>query len=175
MISPLPRAQLPRILSGMLRPGQTAPLFEARSDEGQLLSLLALRGQWVVLYFFPRAMTPACTLEAAGFETLLGDFRRRSAQVIGVSSDTEARQALFRETCRLSFALLPDSEKRVCRAYGVLGGLGGWLGLSQRCTYLIDPAGLVVQVWSGMKPGQHAAEVLRELSLRQQTSGSEAD
>ena len=154
----------------MLRPGQTAPLFTARSDEGRLLSLLALRGQWVVLYFFPRAMTPACTLEAAGFEKLLGDFRQRSAQVIGVSSDTEARQALFRDTCRLSFALLPDSEKRICRAYGVLVGLGGWLGLSQRCTYLIDPAGTVVQVWTVTQPGQHAAEVLRELSARQPVS-----
>ncbi|WP_161882528.1 peroxiredoxin [Deinococcus alpinitundrae] len=154
----------------MLRPGQTAPLFEARSDEGQFLSLLALRGQWVVLYFFPRAMTPACTMEAAGFETLIGDFQQRSAQVIGVSSDTEARQALFRDTCHLSFALLPDSEKRVCRAYGVLGGLGGWLGLSQRCTYLIDPAGTVVRVWTVTEPGQHAAEVLRELSARQPVS-----
>lgn len=159
----------------MLRPGQAAPLFKAKSDDGRPLSLLALRGQWVVLYFFPRALTPACNLEARGFEQSLGEFARRSAQVIGVSSDTEARQALFRETCRLSFALLPDSDRRVCRAYGALGGLGGWLGLSQRCTYLIDPAGLIVQVWAGVKPGQHAAEVLRELSARQQVSGSEAD
>ncbi|UWX65550.1 peroxiredoxin [Deinococcus rubellus] len=156
----------------MLRPGQTAPLFEAKSDEGQPLSLLTLRGQWVVLYFFPRALTPACSLEAREFEQSIGEFQQRSAQVIGVSSDTEARQALFRDTCHLSFPLLPDSDRRVCRAYGVLGGLGGWLGLSHRCTYLIDPAGLVAQVWPSVKPGQHAAEILRELSTRQQVSAS---
>lgn len=147
--------------------GQTAPLFDAKSDDGRRLSLLEMRGQWVVLYFFPRVLTPACSVEAQHFEALHRDFQRLNAQIIGVSSDTEAKQALFRETCQLSFALLPDSQRQVCKVYGVLSGLSGWRGLSQRVTFLIDPLGVVAQVWRNVKPNKHAAEVLQALEAQQ--------
>ena len=152
-----------------LSAGQLAPPFEARSDDGRRYSLSELRGGWTVLYFFPRALTRDCNLEARQFEALLPAFEQHRAQVIGVSTDTEARQALFRDTCQLSFALLPDSARSLAGLYGVLGGLSGWLGRTQRCTFLIDPQGVIAHVWRKVAPDGHAAEVLAELQARQAT------
>ena len=146
-----------------LSAGQPAPPFEARSDDGRRCSLSELRGGWVVLFFFPRALTTDCNLEARQFEQLLPDFENVQAQVIGVSTDTEARLALFRDTCQLSFALLPDSPRTLSQHYGVLGGLSGWLGRSQRITFLIDPQGIIARVWRGVTPDGHAEQVLAEL------------
>ncbi|AWN22934.1 peroxiredoxin [Deinococcus irradiatisoli] len=156
----------------VLRIGQAAPPFETVSDDGQRLSLAALRGQWVVLYFFRRALSPGCSLQARQFEQALGEFRQLGAQVIGVSSDTEARQALFRETCQLHFPLLPDSERQIGKAYGAAGGPWNWPGTGRRCTYLITPQGQVAQVWRRVNPAQHAAKVLRELSRQRALGGA---
>ncbi|WP_034383608.1 peroxiredoxin [Deinococcus sp. YIM 77859] len=153
--------------------GQPAPSFTARSDDGRLIRLADLRGRWVVLYFYPRAGTPGCSLEARRFEEALPEFERLHAAVIGVSTDTEARQANFRDRCGLSFPLIPDGDRTLCRAYGVTGGLGGLLGLAARQTFLIDPAGLVARHWRLVNPATHAADVLRELRERS-SAGSKA-
>ena len=105
-----------------LTPGQMAPTFSALSDNGEQISLEALRGSWTVLYFYPKAGTPGCSIEAQRFEASLPEFARLNARVIGVSTDTEAAQAKMREKCSLSFPLLPDSKKEIARAYGVIGG-----------------------------------------------------
>ncbi|WP_216319031.1 peroxiredoxin [Deinococcus aestuarii] len=143
--------------------GQPAPEFDARSDDGRPVRLTELRGSWVVLYFYPRANTPGCSVEARRFEAALPEFGRLNAQVVGVSTDTEARQANFRDTCSLSFPLIPDGDRSVSRAYGVIGGLGGLLGLAARETFLIDPQGRVAHHWRGVNPATHAADVLRHL------------
>ena len=150
-----------------LQVGQPAPAFDLRSDDGHMVSLEALRGLWVVLYFYPRAMTPGCSIEAQSFEQALPEFQRRSARVIGVSTDTEARQAQFRDSCSLSFPLLPDSERELSKLYGVLGGVTGLLGIANRHTFLIDPQGNVAHIWRKVSPQRHAGEVLRELESRQ--------
>lgn len=143
--------------------GQMAPALTARSDDGREILIPDPQGRWTVLYFYPRASTPGCSLEARHFEQALPEFERLGAQVVGVSTDTEASQAKFRDGCGLSFALLPDGDKSICRAYGVLGGLGGMLGLAARQTFLIDPAGKVAHHWKQVSPAGHAAEVLRVL------------
>jgi thioredoxin-dependent peroxiredoxin len=150
-----------------LQVGQLAPPFETRSDDGHPVSLAALRGLWVVLYFYPRAMTPGCSIEAQRFEQAMPEFQRLGARVIGVSTDTEARQAQFRDSCSLSFPLLPDSEREVSKLYGALGGVTGLLGLAQRHTFLIDPEGTIACIWRKVSPGRHAGEVLQELESRQ--------
>lgn len=150
-----------------LHVGQAAPTFSAQSDDGATVDLFALRGKWVVLYFYPRASTPGCSVEAQRFEEALGEFERAQAQVIGVSTDTEARQAQFRERCQLSFPLLPDADKQISRAYGVLGGVTGLLGMTQRQTFLIDPQGNVAHIWRQVRPQNHAAEVLSRLQVLQ--------
>lgn len=147
--------------------GQVAPSIHARSDNGTLIDLAALRGRWVVLYFYPRANTPGCTIEAQSFEQALPEFERLGAEVIGVSTDTEARQASFRHQCSLSFPLLPDSNREICRAYGVLGGLTGLLGVAARQTFLINPEGQIAYIWKSVNPTRHAAEVLERLGKLQ--------
>ncbi len=156
------------------RVGEPAPLFEARSDDGQQLSLDGLRGQWAVLYFYPRASTPGCSIEAQRFEQAMPEFRRYNAQVIGVSTDTEARQARFREKCELSFPMIPDGDKTIGRAYGVMGGISGLLSLAQRQTFLIDPAGKLAWHWKVGNPGTHAGEVLDKLKALQETQRAPA-
>jgi len=147
-----------------LRIGTPVPAFSARSDDGQQLSLGGLRGQWVALYFYPRASTPGCSIEAQRFELALPEFRRMNAQVIGVSTDTEARQARFREKCDLSFPMIPDGDKAIGRAYGVMGGVSGLLNLAQRQTFLIDPAGNLAWHWKVSNPATHAGQVLEKLA-----------
>lgn len=145
------------------RVGQPAPEFDARSDDGRPIRLADLRGRWVVLYFYPRANTPGCSIEARRFEAALPEFERLGAAVIGVSTDTEARQANFRDSCGLSFPLIPDGDRALSRAYGVIGRLGGLLGMAARQTFLIDPRGDVAHHWPSVNPQTHAAEVLRWL------------
>lgn len=149
--------------------GQPAPAFDARSDDGQHIASSALRGRWVVLYFYPKASTPGCSIEAQRFEQALPEFERAGAVVVGVSTDTEASQAKFRDQCRLSFPLLPDGDKTISRAYGVLGGLTGLLGVAARQTFLIDPQGTLVHHWKTVNPATHAAEVLRVLHEKQRS------
>ncbi|SMB93547.1 peroxiredoxin Q/BCP [Deinococcus hopiensis KR-140] len=145
------------------RVGEPAPDFDTRSDDGRPLRLSDLRGRWVVLYFYPRASTPGCSLEAQRFEAALPEFERLNAAVIGVSTDTEARQAKFRDSCGLTFPMLPDGDRAVAKAYGVMGGLGGLLGMAARQTFLVDPQGNVAWHWSNVNPATHAADVLRWL------------
>lgn len=154
--------------------GQPAPEFHARTEDGQHLALADLRGQWVVLYFYPRANTPGCSLEAQAFQASLEDFGARNAAVVGVSTDTEARQAAFRDRCGLAFPLIPDGEKVLARQYGVLGGLSGLLGVASRQTFLIDPEGVLRWHWRFVNPAGHAREVLGQLTALQAAGAAPA-
>lgn len=145
------------------RAGDPAPDFDAQADDGRRVRLSELRGGWVVLYFFPRAGTPGCSLEARSFEAALPEFTRLGAQVVGVSTDTEARTALMRERCGLTFPLLPDAGRQLCRRYGVMGGLGALFGLATRQTFLISPDGLIARHWARVDPAGHPRAVLAEL------------
>ena len=156
-----------------LRLGDLAPDFQARSDDGQPVSSASLAGGWAVLYFFPKAGSPGCSLEARAFEQALPEFERLQTRVVGVSTDTEARQALFREQCHLTFPLLPDGDRAIGRAFGVLGGVGGLLGLTRRQTFLIDPQGRLAYRWQSVRPAQHAAEVLEKLRALQATAAAQ--
>lgn len=147
--------------------GEMAPLFSATSDDGRTIDLAALRGRWVVLYFYPKASSQGCSLEAQRFQAALPEFERLGALVVGVSTDTEAAQAKFRDGCALEFPLLPDHDKTIARAYGALGGLSGFLGLARRQTFLIDPEGRVAHHWRKVNPARHAPDVLAELRRRQ--------
>ena len=146
-----------------LTPGQMAPAFSALSDNGEQISLEGLRGSWAVLYFYPKAGTPGCSIEAQRFEASLPEFARLGARVIGVSTDTEAAQAKMREKCSLSFPLLPDSKKEIARAYGVIGGLTGLFGVADRQTFLIDPQGKLAFHWKKVNPMNPAKDVLDKL------------
>ncbi|KQR40959.1 peroxiredoxin [Deinococcus sp. Leaf326] len=145
------------------RVGQPAPPFEARSDNGQLLSLAALRGQWIVLTFWPGAQCPACA-EAQALDRLQPEFAALGAAVIAVSRDTEAHLAQLRDRCGLGYPLLPDSGRGVARAYGVGGP--SWLRRETGQTFLIGPQGVVAVHWPRADSAGHLADVLE--GLRQQ-------
>jgi len=125
-------------------------------------SLADYRGQWLVLYFYPKDFTSGCTLEARGFQRALADFSSRQAQVVGISADSSEDHASFCGSEGLRYTLLSDRGGQVSRSYG------SWLApFSQRHTFLIDPEGVLRQIWTAVRPSGHAAEVLAELQRLQ--------
>lgn len=149
-----------------MNPGDPAPDFTATAADGSRLSLSSLRGRWVVLYFYPKDNSPGCSLEARRFEAALPELRDLGAEVVGVSTDSETSHERFREGCGLSFPLVADRDRSVSRAYGVMGGLTGLLGVADRQSFLIDPEGRVAHRWRRVNPLSHPDEVRRELEAR---------
>ena len=148
------------------RTGDPAPAFELESDGGDTVHLGALRGMWVVLYFYPKDDTSGCTTEACGFRDRLPSFDRRDVVVLGVSPDDVASHNKFREKYNLNFPLLSDPDHAVAEAYGAWGPkklYGREYEGILRTTFIIDPAGRIARVYKKVRPAEHAAELLAEL------------
>ncbi len=158
---------MPKDIVLPLKEGDPAPLFSAAAA-GAIVTLAGLRGQSVLLYFYPRDNTPGCTLEACAFRDHLDQFKKRGIVVLGVSADSSASHDKFARRFRLPFPLLSDADKTIARAYGAWGEktfLGRkYMGL-RRITFLIGPDGRIKKIWRKVKPSQHPAEVLAETSL----------
>ena len=150
----------------MVVEGESAPDFELLNDEGEVVRLSNLRGNPVVLYFYPADDTPGCTTQACGFRDAYETFRRRGVTVLGVSPDDVASHALFKRKYELPFALLADPGHEVAEAYGVWGEQTWngetFMGVS-RSTFLIDPDGKVTKTMLGVNPEHHADDVLAAL------------
>lgn len=142
--------------------GETAPSFTLPSQEGTPVSLDSYRGKWVVLYFYPKDMTSGCTLEAHNFERDLSKYQAVNAVILGVSVDSVDSHKQFCTKDSLTFTLLSDSEKKVVDEYGSLGNYAGFK-IAKRNTFLIDPQGKIVKVWTGVDPSHHSEEVLAAL------------
>jgi peroxiredoxin Q/BCP len=144
--------------------GDKAPDFTLPTDGTGQVTLSALRGKPVVLYFYPRDDTPGCTMEACGFNDNLPNFSGLNAEIIGVSKDSEASHARFRAKFGLKFHLAADTETKVAKAYGVWveKSLYGrkYMGMD-RATYLIDKDGIVRGVWRSVKVPGHVDAVLK--------------
>jgi thioredoxin-dependent peroxiredoxin len=151
----------------MLEEGQAAPEFTLPSDTGEEISLASLRGQPVVLYFYPKDDTPGCTAQACGIRDAWGEFERSGAVVLGVSPDSPKKHTKFREKYSLPFTLLADEEHEVSEAYGVWvqKSFAGkkYMGV-ERSTFVIAPDGTLAKVMRRVKPDTHADEVLAALS-----------
>jgi len=139
---------------------QPAPEFTLATNTGDgNISLSDYRGQWVVLYFYPKDFTPGCTLEARRFQEDLPKYIAKNAQILGVSVDDVDSHAEFCDSEGLKFPLLADTTGEVSKAYG------SWLsGMSLRHTYLIDPQGILRERFLGVRPAIHSAEVLARLN-----------
>ena len=147
----------------MLEPGVHAPDFTLPDADMALFKLSRHKGRFVVLCFYPKDDTPACTLQAEEFSDLEQAFSRCNALVVGVSRDDCISHADFRDKYGLSMQLLADVEGEVCRKYGVLQALekdGVRKLCVQRATFVIDPQGVLRHVRVGMPPRGHAAEML---------------
>jgi thioredoxin-dependent peroxiredoxin len=143
--------------------GQEAPDFKLPDQDGNDVTLSELRGQPVVLYFFPKADTPGCTAQACGVRDHGSDYAGSGARVVGVSPDTVAAQRKFADKYGLDFTLLADEDHRVAALYGVWGEkkMYGktYMGV-QRATFLIDPDGKVAKVFPKVSPKTHDEVVL---------------
>ncbi len=143
--------------------GKKAPPLSGRTGDDKELKLADLKGQWVVVYFYPKDSTPGCTTEAQQFRDLYPAFRKLSAQVIGVSRDSERSHANFAAKQSLPFPLISDADESWCRAFDVIHEkvLYGKKHMGVvRSTFLIDPDGRLAREWRGVKVAGHAQAVL---------------
>ncbi|NQV44875.1 MAG: thioredoxin-dependent thiol peroxidase [Rhodospirillales bacterium] len=146
--------------------GDTAPDFSAPTDGGGTFSLKAQRGAAVVLFFYPKDMTPGCTKEAIAFSEQIKDFEAADAIVVGISKDTVARHDKFRDKYDLKVTLVSDEDISICEKYGVWveKSLYGrkYMGI-ERTTFLIDAKGKVRMVWHKVKVPGHSDAVLSDV------------
>jgi thioredoxin-dependent peroxiredoxin len=147
----------------MVQNGDPAPDFELPADDGSTLRLSALKGQPVVLYFYPKDDTPGCTLEAQDFSELKSRFVAAGAEVIGISPDSVKSHDKFKCKYGLALRLVADEDKVAANAYGVWAekSMFGkkYMGV-ERSTFLIGRSGRIVQSWRGVRVAGHAEEVL---------------
>ncbi len=138
---------------------QPAPEFTLPTNIGDgVVSLADYRGEWVVVYFYPKDFTPGCTLEARKFQQDLPKYLQRHTQILGISTDSVDSHAEFCDSEGLKFPLLADESGAVSKAYGSLMG-----GMALRHTYIVDPDGILRAIFTGVKPIVHSAEVLAKL------------
>jgi len=153
-------------MSYALNPGDAAPDIELSVWPEGRMSLPALRGRWVVLYFYPKDSTSGCTTESCNFRDALPDFSAADASIVGVSRDSLASHQKFAEAQSLPFPLLSDGEELLCKAFDVIqmkNMYGKQARGIERSTFLIDPAGVVREAWRKVRVEGHADAVLARL------------
>jgi peroxiredoxin Q/BCP len=151
----------------VIEPGEEAPDFQLPDQDGETVKLSELRGQPVVLYFYPKADTPGCTTQACGVRDHEADYAKKGAVVLGVSPDPVAKVKKFHDKQALNFRLLADEGHAVADAYGVWAEksmYGKTYFGNERTTFVIDADGKVAQVLRKVKPAEHDELVLAALA-----------
>lgn len=144
--------------------GQAAPAVSLPAQDGKIVQLSDFPGKWIVLYFYPKDMTRGCTIEAHNFQRDLAKYTEANAVILGVSVDSTESHTEFCTKESLTFRLLSDTEHTVTEEYGSLRNPPG---MALRNTFLIDPQGRIVKVWTGVDPTHHSEEVFAELAKLQ--------
>lgn len=142
--------------------GSMAPDFALSDQGGRVVSLEALRGKWVVLYFYPKNDTPGCTEEACSFRDDLAQLTALGAQIVGVSIASAASNAEFAKKYHLPFPLLADHDGDVARRYGAYAD---WFvaRFARRYTFLIDPQGKIAKTYLKVDTSKHSGEIIADL------------
>jgi thioredoxin-dependent peroxiredoxin len=147
----------------MLKEGDIAPEIQLQTDTGEAFDLKSARGKKVVLFFYPKASTPGCTVEACEFRDTFKKFEKKGVVVLGISKDSPKAQTTFKVNQKLPYTLLCDVDKKVVEAYGVWKEKNMYgkkvMGI-ERTTFTIDERGKIAKVFSKVKPAGHAEEVL---------------
>ena len=150
----------------MLKEGDKAPEIELNTDTGEPFRLSGLKGKKVVLYFYPRADTPGCTVEACEFRDQSKEFARKDAVIVGVSPDAAKAQAKFKDKFDLPFTLLCDVDKEAAEAYGVYKEKNMYgkkvMGI-ERTTFIIGEDGRIAKIYPKVKAQGHAEQILETL------------
>ena len=143
--------------------GTVAPTFKLTTNEGKEASLADFKGQWVVLYFYPKDFTSGCTLEAHNFQRDILKYEKAQAVILGVSTDTADSHKSFCTKEGLNFKLLADVDSKVSEQYGSIMEHEG-TKYSARNTFIIDPTGKIAKVFVKVSPAGHSDEVLAALA-----------
>jgi thioredoxin-dependent peroxiredoxin len=149
-----------------LEPGDPAPDFTLPDADGHHVSLSSFRGQRVIVYFYPAAMTPGCTTQACDFRDNLAELNGQGITVLGISPDPPAKLARFRDKEGLTFPLLSDADHKVLEAYGAYGEkkLYGKTTVGViRSTFVVDPDGTIARAMYGVKATGHVARLRADL------------
>ncbi|HET8595073.1 MAG TPA: thioredoxin-dependent thiol peroxidase [Intrasporangium sp.] len=155
-------------MSDRLEPGDKAPAFSLPDDAGNTVSLSDFAGRKVIVYFYPAAMTPGCTTQACDFSESLDSLRHDGYEVVGISKDSPAKLAKFREQEHLTIPLLSDEDLSVHKAYGAYGEkklYGKTVEGVLRSTFVVDEQGDVSQALYNVKATGHVAKLRRDLGL----------
>ena len=151
-----------------LAPGDQAPDFTLPDADGNPVSLSGLRGQRVIVYFYPAALTPGCTKEACDFTAAMPDFSKTGLTVLGISPDAPAKLAKFRDKEHITFPLLSDPDKQVLTAYGAYGeklNYGKTIMGVIRSTFVVDADGKIEKAQYGVKATGHVDRLRKDLGL----------
>jgi thioredoxin-dependent peroxiredoxin len=151
-----------------LQPGDVAPEFKLPDADGTPVSLSSFRGRRVIVYFYPAAMTPGCTKEAAGFRDNLAALEAADVVVLGISPDKPAKLAKFRDRDSLNFPLLADPDTTTLQAYGAYGEkkLYGKTTVGViRSTFIVDTGGKIEKAFYNVKATGHVERLLKELDI----------
>lgn len=141
-------------------------MFSLPDQTGAIHTLSMYLGKWVLLYAYPKDLTPGCTKEACAFRDVYQEFAKAHVVVLGISADSPKRHKTFAESHDLPFPLLSDVSKETIRAYGAFGEkrfMGRTYEGILRYSFLIDPKGMVAKIYTQVKPAEHAAEVLQDV------------
>ena len=155
-------------MSERLTPGDTAPDFTLTDDTGAQVSLSDLRGKKVIVYFYPAAMTPGCTTQACDFSDSLSSLKAAGYEVLGISKDSPAKLAKFREKDGLTITLLSDADKSVMNSYGAFGEkklYGKTVEGVLRSTFVVDEHGNIELAQYNVKATGHVAKLRRDLGI----------
>lgn len=150
----------------MLKEGMKAPAFSLPDDAGNTVALKDFKGQKVVLFFYPKDLTPGCTVEACDFRDNFAAFKKKGVAVLGLSKDSPASKAKFKAKYDFPYPLLADEDHAVLEAYGVWKDknmYGKKVKGIERTTVIIDEDGKIARLFNKVKPEGHVAEVLAAL------------
>ena len=154
----------------MIDIGDKVPNIALALSSGETVRLADYKGQWLVLYFYPKDATPGCTTEGIDFNVLLPKFKKLGAMMLGVSRDSIRSHQNFCVKQGFKFDLVSDADEALCNAFGVIKEKNMYgrkaLGI-ERSTFLIDPEGVIVQSWRPVKVAGHAEAVLQALKAAQ--------
>jgi len=142
----------------MIKQGDQAIDFLAIDQNNQEHKLTDYRGNWVLLYFYPKDNTPGCTKEACAIRDVFSEFKKANVIVLGVSKDSVNSHQKFAQKYQLPFTLLVDKDKEISKKYQAEG-------LFKRISYLINPQGNIAKIYPKVKPEEHAQEVLSDLAI----------
>ncbi|HYA10971.1 MAG TPA: peroxiredoxin [Thermoplasmata archaeon] len=150
------------------RAGDLVPEFSGATDAGAVVTTGGLLGRATVLFFYPKAGSPGCSIESRGFARHHAEFEAAGVRVVGISVDGPDAQRRFREKCDLPFDLITDTQGEISERFGVLGALG----VARRTTFLLDPTGRIVDVVRSWRPTRHVDVALERLVRVRRSAGA---